>query len=668
LELFTYEVKEGTTKNFNDNINNIALTEQQANKYFGHTSAIGKEIRIDSLTYSVSVILANNPTNSSFQFDILLPLSTYLSDEINLESDQTWGVFAYHTFLKLPISVEPTQIENKLIASAAKYSTNKKEKFVLEEIKEMRYSSAISFDLTKRNKKTVYIFSLIGFLLLLTACMNYIGLSTALINKRSKEIGIKKIIGASFQHIFFQVLMETVLLSLIAFMVALSIAQLSMPYLANLLALPLVLNFEQLPIWGVLGGVLLLSLLLSGIYPALLFSSFKPLRLLQKVNTKKNSISLRQVLVVGQFTMAIILLVSTFIIQEQLQFILQKDVGYDRSQIVEIRPNMDMGDWDENLQQLKVLEKSLRQIPEFEAITTTSSTPVHIESNHMGTFKWKGKDPKFREALAPLSADENLQAVFDLTLKKGRWFLPENALDKNNVILNETAVQEFKIPTPIIGQPIEHLGKKGTIIGVVADFQYGSLRNYMRPLLIHYNDGWENMLVAKIHGKNIAAALSKAEQQFKIAFPQLPFQYTFADDTYQQLHESETKMSWLFQLFAGILLFIACLGLFGLSTFSVERRSKEIGIRKVLGASVANIVGLLSTDFLKLVGFALLLGIPIAWYFANGWLDNFAYRMTIQPWVFVVAGLATIGLAFLTVGLQSVRAAISNPVESLRNE
>ena len=668
FEILTYEVKAGTVHNFNSQLSNIALTEAQAEKLFGETSVLGEKIQIDSLTYIVSAILADNPTNSSFQFDLLLPINAFLANPENNENDHGWGQYEYTALLKLRPTAKQDAVSNQLKSIFDKNREDNKTSFSLQAIQDIRFASLSSDDFKHQNKTAVYLFALIGFLILLTACVNYISLSTALISKRTKEMGIKKVIGASFQHIFFQVLLETLLMTLAAFIVALGLVEYCLPYLSQLLEVPLETAYNHQQLGWLLAGVVLLSVLLAGSYPALVFSTIKPIRLLQKNSTWSSKYNFRQVLVVGQFSLAISLLIGTFLIYEQFHFLQTKEVGYDRSYVLEISPNLFQGDFEENVRRFDLFKEELKKMPQATAISGVGNSIIDNRTRWSGSFSWKGQSKEEKAAFTPLLTEEALMELFDFEMADGRWFDKQNELDKNNIILNETAIKQFNIPEPVVGHPITFRKQEGQIIGIVKDFHFKSLHDKINPMLIGHVNGWAFSLVARLNSSNIPNTISTIETHFKSFFPNLLFQYTFLDDSYQQLYQAEANLNFLFRCFAGILFFIACLGLFGLSTFSVEQRNKEISIRKVLGADAFLIVRLLSKEFLKLVMLAILIAIPIAWYGGNYWLDNFAYRIEISWWSFALAACVALFGAIVTVGFQALKAALKSPITFLRNE
>ena len=670
LEAFDYKVLEGSVASFNADKYSMAITTDQAQRYFGDQQAIGQTVELYGKPFTVRLLLENNPSNSSFQFKTLLPMAATWNDQAAYEQDFNSGNYNYVAFFKGPENMDEARVASQLSDLLNEAEEESQNSCSLIALKEMRFNQTILSDYFKhQDKSTVYIFAIIGLILLLTAGLNYVNLSTALISKRVKEIGVKKVIGAGFKHIFAQVITETLLISLFAFSLAIGLVQLLLPALGNFVEIPLLLDLTKPTIWVTLIGVIVVSVLIAGIYPALLSAGFQPMQLLQTRQSAQKGVSLRKVLVVTQFTAVIIVLISTLVIYQQLQFIQQKDVGYDRTQVIKMRPNLfRSGDFRKNFDQFVLYSKELEKLPEFKAVTTTDNAVSDINNRNSGSLNWEGKPEDQSVNVAQLRANASLLSVFDLKMTKGRWFDQELSTDQNNIILNEEAVKRFNIPEPVIGRKASFQRREGTIIGVVKNFNFASLHEAIEPLVIWHNDNRGNTILAKLESSKPQIALNKAQAKFEEMLPDVQFDYSFIDENFRQMHENEAKMGSLFQLFAGLLGFISCLGLLGLTVFSAELRVKEIGVRKVLGASVANIVSLLTKDFLKLVLLALLLAVPIAWYLSDAWLQNFAFRTAMPWWVFMLAGFMALGLAFLTVSVQSLRAALANPVDSLRNE
>ncbi len=667
---FEYRILNGSPADFYAHRNSLAITKDHAQKFFGEVDPIGQSLEIYGVPRTVRLLLDNNPTNSSFQFKLFLPMAASWNNQEEYETDLSNGNYNYFAFFKGADNLDQTKVSNQLSAILNDMESSEKNSTSLIPLLSMRLDETVFSDYFKhQSRSSVYIFAIIGFIILLTAGLNYINLSTALISKRVKEIGVKKVVGASFQSLFYQMLTETVLLSTMAFVAALGLVQLMLPSLRMFVDIPLALDFTKPTIWLVLIGVMVLSIAIAGVYPALMTANFKPIQLIRGNEKAQKGVTLRKVLVVTQFTSVIIVLISTFVIYQQLQYIQYKDVGYDRSQVMLIRPNLfRVGDGRQNFENYIVFKEELSKLPQFESVAMTDNPISNINNRNSGGFQWEGQAADQSVNVAQFRANEDLQELFGLEMIEGRWFNPELQTDRNNVILNETAIRQFGIKEPAIGTKTTFQQREGTIIGVVKDFNFSSLREKIEPLVIWHNDNRGTNILARVEGENIKEAIQLAESKFEEILPGLQFEYQFIDEAFQKMHTADIKMSQLFRVFTGILVFISCLGLLGLAVFAADRRVKEIGVRKILGASIGHIVGLLSKDFLQLVLIAFVIAVPIGWYFMKGWLSNFAYASPLNWWIFALAGLLAITVAFLTVSTQSIKAAVVNPVQSLRNE
>ncbi|MEM9722097.1 MAG: ABC transporter permease [Bacteroidota bacterium] len=667
FDIFRYQVILGDKASFYRNPFSIAITEGLSKKLFSEGDPLGKMIRLDTVEFRVAMVLANNPTNSIFQFKVFIPLQGYLADPEQLENELNWENSNYSTFVKISPTIEPDVLGKNITDLFVQRTGDSSSSFTLEPLQEVRFNELVESNAyASQNKAWTYILGIIGLLLLLAAGLNYINLSTALLNNRVKEIGLKKVMGASFQNIFWQVILESLLVSFAAFFFAILLAKICLPTFNNLTGIRFELSLSNPTLYGIFSGIILFSIFLSGFYPALLYARNNPIRIFEK-NVGQKGISLRKILVITQFSLAIVLLVSTFILFQQISYIQSKDVGYDRSYVVSISPDLWRGDWEQNERNFPVLEEELRSLAEFEAVASSNGSLVNIESAN-GGLSWEGMDPDMDVLMVTLSADEYLMDLFEFDMVKGRWFDANKSLDIHNIILNETAIKTFNIPEPVEGRKIKWRNKEGQIIGVVKDFHFSSLHKPIQPLLIFNTQGWSTMVMGRAKKSNIQEALAKSETIFNRLFPGQVFTYSFLDDTYTQMHRVELKMGTILKIFSGLIIFVACIGLFGLATYSVKRRTQEIGIRKVLGASSRSLVGLISKDFLKLVGLSILLASPIAWYIMDRWLESFAYQIEIHFWIFVLIGMLVLCLAFLTVSIHSFQVAIANPSDTLREE
>ncbi len=674
FDLFTYEVAEGSIKNFGQNPNEAIITEKTAEKIFGRHSALGNQITIDSTDFVVQAVIRNPRPESSFRDDVILPVSAWLKQRNNRENDESWNNFNYSTFVELRPEAVPADISQQLTQLLAVAKEDSSIVLHLEPLTAMHFDQSLKDDVYERgNIKSVWAFGLIGALILLMAAMNYISLTTARAQVRAREIGIRKLVGADKSSLFGQFLKESGVLALIAGAIALLIVYLTLPWFNDLADRNFTLNWTTPLPWLLFGGTIGVSVLLSGIYPALLLAGFQPMKALrgQLGRDGRQRSVFRQGLVVVQFTVSIALLICTIVIEQQRAFIQQKNMGYDRAQTLNFGV-----DWEQErtlghkkfLQVRDALLHDLSQQSTVVGVSLANQSPVHIKSTHSGSVKFDGLPEDAHPTVSQLSADARFKDVLGLQMKEGRWFEENNISDLNNVVLNETAARQLGLPQPWLGQRFGFQDREGQVVGIVQDFHFKPLHTEIVPLVVFNNPEWRREFFVKIQPGQTANAIAAVERIWKNYFPGQPINYTFLDEQFEKMYRTEQRAGALFRLFAGIAIFIACLGLFGLATFVATQRTKEIGIRKVLGASVAGITGLLAKDFLWLVVIATMLASPLAWLVMQEWLSSFAYRIGLQWWMFAGAGALAVLIAGCTIGIQSIRAARANPVNSLRSE
>ena len=668
FNVFKYDFIEGDKTAFNHNPFSIVLTETEAKKYFNKHSAVGSTIRIDSVNYQVVGVVADAPSNSSFQYNAFIPIAAYLSNPQQRENDEQWGNTNYITFVKLTPQSTPSVIAQKLTSILAK--NNQKESHIsLMPLHDMHFETGLQqSSFVQGNQNTVYIFSIVAFLLLVIACINYVNLATAKASLRAKEVSVRKIIGAKRSHLFYQFMTEYALINVISLVTTLILIQICLPIFNEITDKNFVLPLTSVKIWQIFGTTLCAAFLLNSIYPAVLLSSFKPLNVFRGITVLNvKDAYLRKGLVVLQFTISVILIASTFIIYRQMQFIQQDNPGYNRAQVLSFPLPFSMSP-EKKLGLMETLKQELLTQSAIEGVTAANQTLVDIGSMCSGCADWDGRDPKFDPKLAQLSTDADFFKTLQPQILEGRWFQKEITTDKHNVILNETAVKELNIKQPLIGQRFSFHGDTGQIIGVVKDFKFKNLHEKSGSLVIFNNSQWHRSLMVRIAPKNTAAGVALVENTWKKHFAEMPIEYKFLDDSFDELYKEDRKTASLILAFALIAVFISALGLFGLAAFTAEQRTKEIGIRKVLGANVPNIIALLSKDFIGLVAIAVILATPIAWWAMGLWLQNFAYRISIVWWMFALTGILALFIALLTVSFQAIKAAVANPVKSLRTE
>jgi predicted permease len=671
FNIFHYNFIEGNAAAFANAPNSIILTASAAKKYFGNDDAIGKVIHADSLSLVVKAIVADAPANSSFQYTSFIPLSNLLLDPNRKANDEQWGNANYITFIKVKPATNIVAVTKKItnVLQQRSGDTEKETSISLVNLKDLHFETDLqSAVFVRGNKTTVYIFSVLGILLLLIACINYVNLTTAKASLRAKEVSVRKIVGANRLHLFYQFLAEALLISCIALIATVALVHLCLPAFNSITNKNFELPLTSASLWQVIALTLLTAFILNSIYPALVISSFKPLNVFRGFTVLKLKDSfLRKGLVTLQFTISVALIAGTIVIYKQMQFVQQTNPGYNKSQVLvtHIPPDIDFNRKNEIAFAIK---QDLLTQSSIQNVSLANQTIANIGSYSTGSADWEGHDTSFNPKIAQLSTDADFLATMQLQMKEGRWFRQNDEADKNNVVLNEEAVKELKIHQPYIGQRFKWKGKQGQIIGIVKDFKYKSLHDKTGPLVAYENPDWYNTFMIRVAPNSAPKAIAALQNTWKKILPGNPVEYNFLDDTFNQLYKDDQRTSTLILVFAIIAVAISCLGLFGLASFTAERRAKEIGIRKVLGASVAGITGLLSKDFLKLVAIAFVIATPLATVAMSKWLQAFAYRINISWWMFALAGLLAILIAVITISFQSIKAAIANPVKSLRTE
>lgn len=672
FKMFHYDFVDGSADAFLKNPFSMIITQSTAKRYFGNQSAIGKVLHIDSNSYQVQAVVRDNPANSSFQYNLLIPIAAQIANVQEQKQALQWGNYNYLTFLKLKPGSNTAVVGNKLksIVHQNKKGDKGEQKFELVSLPDIHFENDLQSSSTIHGNRTVVnVFIILGALLLITACINYVNLTTARASLRSKEVSVRKIVGANRVHLFGQFMSESLLVSFLALVFALTLVQAIMPWFRNFTGEAFSDPFASPVIILILAATLLVSFLLNGIYPAAMLSSFQPLNVFRGrsfLNFK--DASLRRVLVVAQFTISVVLIVGTLVIYGQLRYIQKMDPGYNRSQVFSFSfPYWTIPHFD--FKNSETLLNTVRQQLKAQSVTSNAAMAgsglVNFNSASSGGFDWTGRPKDFNPSFAPLDADANFQRLMQIKVKEGRWF-NNDVSDKKSVLLNETAVRLTGLREPVVGKRFVHQGDTGVIVGVVADFHYKSLHDKIGPMVISNRLG-EGFYIKTTPG-NTAAAIAAAGKIWKQYFPNAPFTYNFLDETYNNLYKQEQQSSLLITLFAIIAVFISALGLLGLAAFAAEQKVKEIGIRKVLGASMQHIVQLLSADFVKMVCIACLIAIPLGYWAMNKWLQGFAYRIALSWWIFFCAAAAALAIALITVSFQAVKAAIANPVKSLRSE
>ncbi len=649
---------------------NIVLTEKMAKKLFGNESALGKTVRIDSnANFKVSAVLKDLPSNSSFDFDYLLPWS-FLTD-LGWEDVNWTNNYAYTYILLRPGASQSdfdARVKNIVIDHSKGSAVESKSEIFSQPLKRTYlYSKDENGKLVTGRIVMVRLFSVIAAFILLIACINFMNLSTARSEKRAKEVGIRKVSGAYRSTLVAQFIGESTMISGMAFIMALILVQLVLPAFNELVGKILKIDYASPLFWLFSLAFILFTGLTAGSYPALYLSSFSPAKVLKGTFKRANAlVAPRKILVILQFTFAIILIISTIIVKDQIDYVQQRDAGYNRNNLVY---TFIQGDASKHYSLIKN-----ELLSSGTAIAATrSANPITRKWGDDWGYQWQGsKEADIHTVFTELGSDADFVKTVGVKLLQGRDIdIYKYPADSASVLLNESAVKIMRLDNPV-GQIIRRKGypDQWHVVGVVKDFILESpFESVVNPMMIKGPSYFFQVMHFKLNPANTTSAnLAKAEAIFKKYNPQYPFEYVFADESYARKFEEVKRTGSLSFLFAGLTILISCLGLFGLATYMAENRIKEIGVRKVLGAGVTNIAMLLSADFLRLVLIAFLIASPVAWYAMDTWLKNYTYRINIQWWVFVAAGLLSILIAIVTISYQAIRAALSNPVKSLRTE
>lgn len=664
LQLFTFPLIRGDANTALNDGYSIVVTQSLARSLFGNADAMGKIIRLnDKDNYHVTGIMKDLPNNTRFDFQYLVPWN-YVRREGN--DDAWWGNNSTRTYVLLKPNASLATINHKLLTYKVRYEPDarKWEMFLYPMSRWRLYSRFEGGQESGGRIVFVRLFGIVAAFILLIACINFMNLSTARSERRAKEVGIRKVVGAPRGRLISQFIGESVLLSFFAAVLAIGIVLVSLPGFNRLTDKQLYVPFGSVWFWVSAVAFIGFTGLLAGSYPAFFLSGFQPVKVLKGTFKAANAlVTPRKVLVVFQFTFAIVLIICTMIVKQQIDHARERESGYDQGNLVY---HFLTGDLEKNY---ALVRQELLSSGVAVSVCKTSAPLTENYSDTWG-FQWQGKDPEDKTDFLMVCADRALVATTGMQLVEGRDFDPvQYPTDSAGIILNESAVKAMHFKEPI-GQPITDDTVHFHVIGVVKDFVIESPYQPIRPMVIRgAHQGWFSVMHIRLNSKNFTEVnLRKAEAIFKRYNPEYPFEYHFIDEAYSRKFSDEKRTGTLAGLFAGLTVFISCLGLFGLATYMAENRIKEIGVRKVLGASVTGIAALLSKDFLILVVISLVVAAPIAWYAMYEWLQGYTYRVSISGWVFALAAGLSLGIALVTVSFQAIRAALANPARSLRSE
>ncbi|GAB3529428.1 ABC transporter permease [Pontibacter brevis] len=665
FEIFSFPLLHGNPTQVLKQPNSVVISETVARQFFDSPeAAMGKMFKIDnSKSYKVTGVMQDVPKNSTMRFDYVMPLEDWISTPGGAWL-KGWGNNGIRTYLQLQPGTDMAAFNTKIKPIVKQHEKESNIDLFVQPIGDMylygnfRNGSQVG----SGNIEDVRLFSVVAVFILIIACINFMNLATARSAKRAKEVGVRKAIGANKTALVYQFMTESVLVAFLALFVSVNLAGILLPHFNDLTGKFISIDLTDPTLLLLLLGVAVLTGLVSGSYPAFFLSSFDPAVVLKGTAKLSKRVSVfRKGLVVFQFMLSALLIISTLVVYLQLHYIRTKNIGLDRENLMYVPLEGELQS------RYEVVKRELEAIPGITAVSSTNQNPMMV-GNSSGGVEWKGKDPNASILFSIMTVDYDFLETMGVTLKEGREFSREFGTDTAAFLVNSEAARLMQMQQPV-GERLELWQElKGPIIGVVNDFHSTSMHVAMQPLILVLRPQENNTLFARIAPGSTTAAVAAVEEVIKRHNPAFPFEYHFLDEDFKKMYRSEAVMGQLTAYFAGVAIFISCLGLFGLALFTAEQRTKEIGIRKVLGASITSIVYMLSKDFLRLVLIANLIALPLSWYLMDSWLSDYAFRTELSWWIFAAAFLSTIVIAMLTLSFHAVKTAVTNPVTSLRTE
>lgn len=665
FNMFSYPLIQGMKGNALNAPNTIAVSRKMAEYFFGGAAnAIGKTIRFENKEdLQVTAVFENVTSNSSQQFDFLRSWTDFIKQNAWVNN---WGNTSPATFIQLRANANPKKVEAKIKDFIYRYQEKRegsRTELALQPYTEKYLHSVFKNGYVDGGRiEYVNMSVIVAIFILLIACINFMNLATARSVKRAKEVGLRKVVGAMRSSLIGQFIGEAMLLTVLSIVIAVILTALLLPAFNSLTAKQLYLPVTKPAFWAALVLLLVVTGFVAGSYPALFLSSLNPVKVLKgSLKFSRGAVFFRKGLVVFQFTLSILLIVGMIVIYRQMNYIQTKNLGYDRDNLVYIPIEGDL------IKNYAVFKEEAEKLPGILAISKMRNSPTFIE-HHTGDISWPGKDPNLTVSFADAVVGYDFVNTMKLQLKEGRDFSKNFSTDITSFLLNETAAGKMGFQNAE-GQSITWGNRTGKVVGVLRDFHFSSMHQTIDPLIVRLDEKWSwGTILVRTKAGNTKEAITGLEKICKELNPKIPFTYQFSDLEFSKLYKSEEVVSKLSNYFALLAILISCLGMFGLATFTAAQRTKEIGVRKVIGASVNNIAIMLSKDFLKLVFIAVLIAFPLAWWTMHEWLQSFAYRINIKPGVFLIAGAAIVLITLLTVSFQAIKAAIANPVKSLRTE
>jgi putative ABC transport system permease protein len=667
FNMFSYPLLTGNAQTALGTVNSMAISRKTANQFFGGVQqAMGKTIRFSNRKdFMVTAVFEDLPATASRRFDYLISWDSWLTEHTWA---RRWDNSGPLTFVLLRKEADAALVDKKMAHFLDNYNKDQSAAYRIE-IGLQKFSEVYLHSQFKEGKVSggrieyIYLFGIVAVFILAIACINFMNLTTARSVKRAKEVGVRKSIGALRSVLMIQFISESLLLTAVSVVIALLLMTLLLPFFNQLTGLQMELRLVAPSFWLKLGALTVITGLLAGLYPALYLSAFNPAKVLKgAIKHTIGAIWFRKGLVIFQFVLSIILITGTIIVSRQIDFIRHRNLGYDRDNLVYIPIEGELA------KKYQLFKDELLKMPGIQSVSEVTDNPSNMDAQTNGV-DWEGRDPGTMISFEQPVVGYDFVHTMRLQLAEGRDFSPAYSTDKDGFIINETAARQIGY-TPAVGRWLVKNGHKGYIVGVLKDFHFRSLHEGINPLIMELRAAdvtYGNILIRIQSGKT-KEAMAGIESLCKTLNPAFPFSYSFSDEEYQKLYQSEQVAGRLSTGFAILAILISCMGLLGLVMFTAEQRTKEIGIRKVLGASIAGLLRLLTADFLKLVVIAILIATPIAWWAMTSWLNNYAYKTTINWWIFVLAGGLAVVIALGTISFHAFKAALANPVNSLKNE
>jgi ABC-type antimicrobial peptide transport system permease subunit len=662
LTMFTFPVVKGNPKTALNDKHSIVITEKLATKYFGNEDPIGKTLLLDTKdAFNVTAVMKDPPVNSFIQFDYLLPFA-FFWDENKGWLDE-WGNNNIRTFIMLRSGADATAFSEKFKYEIQEHNKDTNVELFIQKVSEVYLHGNFENGVETGGRiDTVRIFIVVAIFVLAIACINFMNLSTAQATKRAKEVGLRKVIGAGPSQVFRQFMGESFLTVFISAGLALIFALLALPLFNQITGKHLDLStLDPTALWAV-AGIVIFTAFAAGIYPSLVIAEFKPVQVMKgQLQSGSSASTFRQVLVVFQFSLSIILIICTAVVFRQVRFMESRDIGFARENVFYSWVAGDVGKKFETFRSRLITE------PGIESVSGSGQLPISVGNSTMGV-QWEGKAPDSQILFSNLDVDYEFVSTLKMTMAEGRTFDRGNSTDTANYIVNEKAAAKFGFSGGTADRDLTMWERKGKIVGVVKDFNFGSLHSPVDPLIIRLKPENVNCIIVRVKDGQTSSAIQSAEKLWKEYAPGYPFKYAFLDQDWEEFYSAEAQQEKVFNTLATLSIFISCLGLFGLSAFSAERRTKELGIRKTLGASVSGLVQLMGKEFTVLVLLAACIGCPLGWYLMTAWLKKFAFHIDVGIITLVAAALACLVVSLITIAYHSIRVATANPVRSLRQE